>query len=101
MTHEVHQKYFSDKANCRNAANGLMKRKEAKGTEHLKLITYDALSSEGSQPFSDEEEKMKWLTKLGFFTSPLYICKNPQEVIDYRAHVMEIRKTLVGSSMPS
>ncbi|MCR5386946.1 MAG: NAD-dependent DNA ligase LigA [Treponema sp.] len=94
MTHEVHQKYFSDKANCRNAANGLMKRKEAKGTEHLKLITYDALSSEGSQPFSDEEEKMKWLTKLGFFTSPLYICKNPQEVIDYRAHVMEIRKTL-------
>ena len=94
MTHEVHQKYFSDKANCRNAANGLMKRKEAKGTERLKLITYDALSSEGSQPFSDEEEKMKWLTKLGFFTSPLYICKNPQEVIDYRAHVMEIRKTL-------
>ena len=94
MTHEVHQKYFSDKANCRNAANGLMKRKEAKGTEHLKLITYDALSSEGSQPFSDEEEKMKWLTKLGFFTSPLFICKNAQEVIDYRAHVMEIRKSL-------
>ena len=28
MSHEVHQKYFSDKANCRNAANGLMKRKD-------------------------------------------------------------------------
>ena len=94
MTHEVHQKYFSDKANCRNAANGLMKRKEAKGTEHLKLITYDALSTDSSQPFSDEEEKMKWLTSLGFFTSPLFICKNAQEVIDYRAHVMEIRKSL-------
>ena len=28
MTHQVHEKFFSDKANCRNAANGLMKRKD-------------------------------------------------------------------------
>ena len=39
MTHDVHDKYFSDKANCRNAANGLMKRKETSGCEYLKLIT--------------------------------------------------------------
>ncbi|MBP5402453.1 MAG: NAD-dependent DNA ligase LigA [Treponema sp.] len=94
MTHEVHQKYFSDKANCRNAANGLMKRKESEGTEYLKLITYDALSTDGEQPFNDEEEKVEWLKKLGFFTSPLFICKTPEDVIDYRAHVMEIRKSL-------
>lgn len=94
MTHEVHDKYFSDKANCRNAANGLMKRKDSSGGKYLKLITYDALSTVGPNPFSDEEEKMKWLESLGFNVSPLFICKNPEEVIDYRAHVMEIRKTI-------
>ncbi|MCR5612982.1 NAD-dependent DNA ligase LigA [Treponema sp.] len=107
MSHDVHNKYFSDKANCRNAANGLMKRKGASGCEHLKLITYDALATEGlvsgtnqtvaaldKQPFNDEESKIKWLSSLGFFTSPLQICKTPEDVIDYRAHVMEIRKDL-------
>lgn len=94
MTHSVHDTYFSDKANCRNAANGLMKRKDGEGSEYLKLITYDALATEGNQPFSDEEEKINWLKACGFVTSPLFIAKNPNEVIDYRAHVMDIRKGL-------
>lgn len=94
MSHEVHEKYFSDKANCRNAANGLMKRKDAKGTEYLKLITYDVWASKGEQPFKDEEGKILWLDSLGFYTSPLRICKNPQEVIDYRAFVAERRASL-------
>ena len=94
MTHEVHDKFFSDKANCRNAANGLMKRKDGEGSEYLKLITYDAFSTTGNQPFSDEEEKILWLKKCGFAVSPLYIAKNPEDVIDYRAHVMDIRKSI-------
>lgn len=94
MTHEVHQKYFSDKANCRNAANGLMKRKETENCRHLKLIVYDAFSTSGEQPFADEEEKMKWLCSLGFVTSPLKICRTPDEVVDYRSYVMEIRKSI-------
>ena len=63
MTHSVHKKFFSDKANCRNAANGLMKRKDGEGCEKLTLITYDAFASDGKQPFSDEEEKILWLNK--------------------------------------
>lgn len=94
MTHDVHQKYYSDKANCRNAANGLMKRKDGKGSQYLCLITYDALATEGKSPFSDEEEKINWLKNVGFNTSPLKICRTPDEVIEYRAHVMEIRKSL-------
>ena len=31
MTHQVHAKFYSDKANCRNAANGLMKRTDGEG----------------------------------------------------------------------
>lgn len=94
MTHSVHKKYFSDKANCRNAANGLMKRKDGEKSEYLCLITYDALSTDGPNPFKDEEEKIAWLVKNGFESVPLKICKSAQEVIDYRASVMEIRPGL-------
>ncbi len=94
MTHSVHKKYFSDKANCRNAANGLMKRKDGEKSEFLCLITYDALSTDGPNPFKDEEEKIAWLVKNGFESVPLKICKSPQEVIDYRAAVMETRPSL-------
>ncbi len=94
MTHAVHKKYFSDKANCRNAANGLMKRKDGTGSEHLTLITYDVWATEGAQPFADEEGKLSWLKSLGFVTSPLKICRSPEDVIDYRASVMEGRATI-------
>ena len=94
MTHSVHKQYFSDKANCRNAANGLMKRKDGEKSEFLCLITYDALATDGPNPFADEEEKIAWLVKNGFESVPLKICKSAQEVIDYRAAVMEIRPGL-------
>ncbi len=94
MTHSVHKKYFSDKANCRNAANGLMKRKDGEKSECLCLITYDALATDGPNPFNDEEGKIAWLVKNGFDTVPLKICKSAQEVIDYRAAVMETRPGL-------
>lgn len=94
MTHKVHREKFSDKANCRNAANGLMKRKDGVGSENLTLITYDALCTDGKSPFNDEEEKILWLEKCGFNVVPLKICKTSDEVIEYRAEVMEKRKTL-------
>ena len=94
MTHDVHKEKFSDKANCRNAANGLMKRKDGEGCEYLKLIVYDAFSPSGNQPFNDEESKINWLKSCGFNIVPLKICKSPQEVIEYRSHVMDIRNQL-------
>lgn len=94
MTHSVHKELYSDKANCRNAANGLMKRKDGEGSENLVLITYDALALEGKSPFSDEEGKIVWLKKMGFETSPLKICKSAEEVIAYRAEITEKRKNL-------
>ena len=95
MTHEVHEKYFSDKANCRNAANGLMKRKDGEGSEYLTLIVYDALATDGQTFFKTEKEKIKFLMELGFKVVKLVICKNPQRVIDYRAKVMEDRKNII------
>ncbi|MBO4732546.1 MAG: NAD-dependent DNA ligase LigA [Spirochaetaceae bacterium] len=93
MTHEVHDKFFADKANCRNAANGLMKRKNGEGSEYLQIICYDAHFTDG-QPFTDEKGKMQWLKDCGFNVSPLVICKSVQEVNDYRSHVMDIRSTI-------
>ncbi len=95
MMHEVHEKYFSDKANCRNAANGIMKRKDGKGCEFLNLIVYDALATDGQTFFNDEEEKLNWLKSCGFETVKLEICKSAKDVIDYRSKVMEIRKTSI------
>ena len=94
MTHEVHKKYFSDKANCRNAANGLMKRKDGTGSEYLKLIVYDALSTDGKSYFTNEKEKIAWLMACGFNVVRLVICKNAERVIAYRAKIMEERKDI-------
>ena len=94
MTHEIHEKYFSDKANCRNAANGLMKRKDGNGSEYLTLITYDALATDGKSYFSNEEEKIRFLMDCGFNVVKLVICKDADRVIAYRAKVMEERKSI-------
>lgn len=97
MSHDVHDKYFSDKANCRNAANGLMKRKDGTGSEYLEIICYNASTIEPSDEkkfFQNEQEKMRWLEQLGFYTSPLVVCKTKEEVIDYRSQVMETRKSI-------
>lgn len=56
MSRSVHKSFYADKANCRNAANGLMKRKDGEGSEHLQIICYDARFLNGS-PFPDEEKK--------------------------------------------
>lgn len=97
MSKRVHKDFYADKANCRNAANGLMKRKDGEGCEHLCIICYDARFSSNllaDQPFSDEEEKIKWLALQGFYTVPLRVCRGAQKVIEYRLQVMEQRAQL-------
>lgn len=95
MTHEVHKNHFSDKANCRNAANGIMKRKDGEGSEFLNLIVYDALETRGKTYFNDEQEKIAFLKKCGFQTVRLEICKTPEDVIKYRERIMEERKASI------
>ncbi len=94
MTKAVHAQFYATKANCRNAANGIMKRKDGKGAENLRLIVYDALSTNQNSFFSDEEEKIDWLKSCGFNTVPLVIKKNAQEVIEYREEIDKKRVSL-------
>jgi len=115
MSRSVHASKYSDKANCRNAANGLMKRKDGIGSEDLDLVCYDARGevpiapagslpgeldlglepeAEMASPFSDELGKLAWLSSMGFSTVKTEILATPAEVIDYRGRVMALRPGL-------
>lgn len=93
MFHGVKAEHYSEKANCRNAATGVMKRKDGTGSEHLHVIVYDATSTEGDE-FADELEKIDWLKEMGFDVVQTTVLKTPEEVIQYRAKVMDDRKNL-------
>ncbi len=95
MSRTTHAEKYADKANCRNAANGLMKRKDGKGAEDLDIICYDALGFVPSgSPFSTEREKIAWLERMGFHVVPTTECKSPEEVVAYRAKIMDLRASL-------
>ena len=101
MTHSVHDGKYADKANCRNAANGLMKRKDGTGSEDLRIICYDALhlgqsAGAASSPvfFTDESGKVAWLRTMGFDVVPTYTCPDADAVIVYRARIMDSRPSL-------
>ncbi|MDR2051917.1 MAG: NAD-dependent DNA ligase LigA [Treponema sp.] len=94
MTHDVWRKKYADKANCRNAANGIMRRKDGIGCEDLSLIAYDAAAAGNDYYFNDETEKIKWLGARGFAVTETREFAGAEEVIAYRAGVAEKRKKL-------
>ncbi len=100
MPRAVHREHFSDKANCRNAANGLMKRKDGSGNEYLQVLCYDAAPGipgspfTGNSPFTDELEKLDWLAACGFTVVHTEIRNGAAAVIEYRAQVMDMRGEL-------
>ncbi|MCL2600850.1 MAG: NAD-dependent DNA ligase LigA [Treponema sp.] len=100
MTRKVWQDKYSTKANCRNAANGIMRRKDGSGCEDLVCVTYDAAEVGGPAQegvggsFTDESLKMEWLGKRGFRTAETRICADAEEVIAYRESVAKKRGSL-------
>ncbi|MDR0689540.1 MAG: NAD-dependent DNA ligase LigA [Spirochaetaceae bacterium] len=94
MTREVWREKYPGKANCRNAANGIMRRKDGAGCEDLTLIVYDAAASGNDGFFNDELEKIGWLKERGFSVTVTREFTDPEEVIAYRAAVAEERKSL-------
>jgi DNA ligase (NAD+) len=94
MTHEVWGEKYRDKANCRNAANGIMRRKDGLGCEDLSLITYDAAATGEDGYFKDELEKIAWLKKRRFSVTETREFADSEAVIAYRAAVAEKRKGL-------
>lgn len=94
MEHEVHQRHYSDKANCRNAANGVMKRKDGVGSELLRVMVYDAVHGEREDFFADEVSKLRWLEENGFEVVTYRVFEDPEEIIAYREEVSDKRSEL-------
>jgi DNA ligase (NAD+) len=94
MTHAVRKEKYSDKANCRNAANGIMRRKDGAGCEDLRLITYDASAEGNDRYFTDEAQKIGWLREQGFAVTESREFSDPEEIIAYRSLVAQGRKEL-------
>jgi DNA ligase (NAD+) len=94
MTRDVWKKKYQDKANCRNAANGIMRRKDGAGCEDLLLVTYDAAAPGNDTYFADEMQKIRWLQSLGFTTAETREFGDPEDIIAYRADVADKRKKL-------
>ena len=91
MSRIIHREKYADKANCRNAANGIMKRKDGIGSEDLDVICYDAMGINGISPFTDEIEKLTWLEEMRFSTVKTEIFKSVKEIVEYRGRVMASR----------
>ena len=94
MYHDIWNSKYPDKANCRNAANGIMRRKDSQGCDDLTFISYDASVPGKDSFFSDELKKIAWLKKQGFFTANTNEFKTPEDVIAYREEITAKRNTL-------
>jgi DNA ligase (NAD+) len=57
------QKFFTDKANPRNAANGTVRRKDGDRAEHLRFYAFD---SANGRKFKTHVEKLQYLENNGF-----------------------------------
>jgi DNA ligase (NAD+) len=77
MKKSVHQKYFADKANPRNAASGVSKRLDGVDVDKLDILFYQVL---GDIDFDTEQLQFVWLRNQKIGTPNWWIVKTPDEV---------------------
>ncbi|MDR2095279.1 MAG: NAD-dependent DNA ligase LigA [Treponema sp.] len=94
MTRDVWLTRYTNKANCRNAANGLMRRKDGSGCEDLSLIVYDASVPDDDGYFTNETFKIAWLKEHGFTVTETREFTDAEAVIDYRSQIASSRQSL-------
>jgi DNA ligase (NAD+) len=94
LLHDVWKEKYAGKANCRNAANGLMRRKDGLGCENLILIAYDASATGNDAFFQNETDKLAWLSVKGFSVTVAKEFTDVEEIIAYREAVMAMRQNL-------
>lgn len=87
MIRQVWKEKYTDKANCRNAANGIMRRKDGNGCEDLTFVSYDAAADSNDSFFDNEIAKIAWLEKQGFRVTESIELSDPEKIIAYRADI--------------
>lgn len=68
------KEFFKDKVNPRNAVSGLVRRLDAKGSEHITCIAFDT-----SLSFKTELERIRWLEDEGFHVTTTVIVTDIEE----------------------
>ncbi|TXT64272.1 MAG: DNA ligase [Promethearchaeota archaeon] len=92
---DTFEQKYSDNMNPRNAAAGIIRRKDHKGSDDLNLIVYDAWASDSQITFHDEIHKIKWLGQQGFEVVKTKTVHTIQEVIETRQEIIDsIRDSL-------
>ena len=94
MRRGVWEAKYTEKANCRNAANGIMRRKDGLGCEDLEFISYDAAALGDDHFFANEAEKITWLEKQGFTVSETRQFFTAEEIIQYREEIFSKRSDM-------
>jgi DNA ligase (NAD+) len=95
LFHDIFNSKYFDKQNCRNAAAGIVRRKDGEGCEDLNLIFYDAISLDEEVDFKNEMEKLKWMKDENLPTIKTKVLKSIEEVIEVRENIMNnLRDTL-------
>ena len=95
LFHDVYERNYSQMQNCRNAAGGIVRRKDGIGSGDLNLVYYDAISLDDIVQFESEIKKVKWLQEQRFPTIKTKTIHSAQEVVDIRENVMSsLRDTL-------
>ncbi|MDR2447722.1 MAG: NAD-dependent DNA ligase LigA [Treponema sp.] len=94
MPRAVWKDKYANKANCRNAANGIMRRKDGAGCEDLVFLAYDASATGNDGFFKNEIEKITWLMARGFTVSETKEFTDVEAIIAYRAIIADTRQNL-------
>jgi DNA ligase (NAD+) len=94
MPRTVWKEKHANKANCRNAANGIMRRKDGVGCEDLVFLVYDASATGNDGFFKNEIEKISWLAARGFTVSETKEFTDAESIIAYRAIIADTRHNL-------
>ncbi len=82
--HKVFEAYCKDKANCRNAANGIMKRKNSENADLLNIVVYDAFCTSNPDCFKTEYDKIEWLKKMGFKVVDVFYMNKVSDITQFR-----------------
>jgi DNA ligase (NAD+) len=94
MTRDIWKEKYQDKANCRNAANGLMRRKDGAGCGDLSFIAYDAAAKGSDGYFQEEYAKVRWLEDRGFRVTETRQFGDPEAIVAWREEVAGKRDRL-------
>ena len=93
LYHNNFKKFFSDKANPRNATAGCMKHLDGSDCEKLNFIAYDVKDPAGIIDAS-EQQKLDFLQQNGFVIPAYKVFSDVESILNWRAEIAAKRDSI-------